>query len=209
VVDERTAHTSVVTGGTNRSGNTLSEHGRVTVLDARSGRVLQAATIAAFPIAAVVDARVGRLLVADGTYGPVNAVSVLDTHSGALVRSVRVRAMGVSFFMAVPLAVDTHSDRAFLVNRSSNSVSVLATRSGTLLRTVLLCQPGRRAGSRERSCTARVRRATDAHRRAGPGSGALGTLAVAMGQITAVSTGYGPVIIAGQGQMSIASLARS
>jgi hypothetical protein len=37
----------------------------------------------------------------------------------------------------------------------------------------------------------------------------IGTLAVVIGQIAAVSTGYGPVIIAGQGQMSIASLARS
>jgi hypothetical protein len=37
----------------------------------------------------------------------------------------------------------------------------------------------------------------------------IGTLAVAVGQIAAVITGYGPVIIAGQGKMSIASLARS
>jgi DNA invertase Pin-like site-specific DNA recombinase len=37
----------------------------------------------------------------------------------------------------------------------------------------------------------------------------IGTLAVVIGQIAAVSTSYGPVIIAGQGQMSIASLARS
>jgi TPP-dependent pyruvate/acetoin dehydrogenase alpha subunit len=36
-----------------------------------------------------------------------------------------------------------------------------------------------------------------------------GTLAVPIGQIAAVSTGYGPVIIAGQGPMSIASLART
>ena len=138
VVDERTGHAFVITGGTNRSGSTLSGHGRVTMLDARSGRVLHTATIAAFPIAAVVDTRAGRLLVADGTHGPVNAVSVLDTHSGAFVRSVRVRAVGVSFFMAVPLAVDAHSGRAFVVNRSSNSVSVLATRSGTRLRSVAL-----------------------------------------------------------------------
>jgi hypothetical protein len=41
------------------------------------------------------------------------------------------------------------------------------------------------------------------------GANGFGTLAVAMGQIAAVSTGYGPVMIAGQGQMSIASLARS
>jgi hypothetical protein len=120
-VDERTGHAFVITGGTNRIGNTLSGHGRVTMLDARSGRVLHTATIAAFPIAAVVDARVGRLLVADGTHGSANAVRVLDTHSGALVRSVRVRAAGVSFFTAVPPAVDARSGRAFLVNRSSNS----------------------------------------------------------------------------------------
>jgi hypothetical protein len=43
----------------------------------------------------------------------------------------------------------------------------------------------------------------------GLGADGIGTLAVAIGQIAAVSTGCGPVIIAGQGQMSIASLARS
>ena len=41
------------------------------------------------------------------------------------------------------------------------------------------------------------------------GANDIGTLAVAFGQIAAVSTGYGPVIIAGQGPMSIASLATS
>jgi hypothetical protein len=41
------------------------------------------------------------------------------------------------------------------------------------------------------------------------GGNDIGTLAVAIGQIAAASTDYGPVIIAGQGQMSIASLARS
>jgi hypothetical protein len=41
------------------------------------------------------------------------------------------------------------------------------------------------------------------------GANGIDTLAVPMGQITAVSTGYGPVIIAGQDQMSIASLGRS
>ena len=41
------------------------------------------------------------------------------------------------------------------------------------------------------------------------GANDIGTLAVAIGQIAAVSTGDGPVTIAGQGQMSIATLARS
>jgi hypothetical protein len=41
------------------------------------------------------------------------------------------------------------------------------------------------------------------------GANDIGTLAVAVGQIAAVSTGYGPVTIAGQGQMSVALLARS
>jgi hypothetical protein len=42
-----------------------------------------------------------------------------------------------------------------------------------------------------------------------PGASGIGTLAVAIGQIAAASTGDGPVTIAGQGQMSIASLART
>jgi TPP-dependent pyruvate/acetoin dehydrogenase alpha subunit len=41
------------------------------------------------------------------------------------------------------------------------------------------------------------------------GANDIDTLAVAVGQIAAVRTGYGPVIIAGHGQMSIASLART
>jgi TPP-dependent pyruvate/acetoin dehydrogenase alpha subunit len=42
-----------------------------------------------------------------------------------------------------------------------------------------------------------------------PGASGIGTLAMATGQIAAASTGYGPVMIAGQGQMPIASLARA
>jgi pyruvate dehydrogenase E1 component alpha subunit len=41
------------------------------------------------------------------------------------------------------------------------------------------------------------------------GTNGIGTLAMAVGQIGAVSAGNGPIIIAGQGQMSIASLART
>ena len=41
------------------------------------------------------------------------------------------------------------------------------------------------------------------------GANGIDTLAVAVGQIAAMSTGYGPVIIAGQSQMSVASLART
>ena len=41
------------------------------------------------------------------------------------------------------------------------------------------------------------------------GANGIDTLAVPMGQITAVSTGYGPVTTAGQSQMSVASLART
>jgi hypothetical protein len=41
------------------------------------------------------------------------------------------------------------------------------------------------------------------------GANAIGTPAVVVGQIDAVSVGYGPVIIPGQGQMSIATLVRS
>jgi hypothetical protein len=40
------------------------------------------------------------------------------------------------------------------------------------------------------------------------GANGIGTLGEAIGQIAAVSTRYGSVIIAGQSQMSIASLAR-
>src|ERR687886_1620324 len=36
------------------------------------------------------------------------------------------------------------------------------------------------------------------------GANGIGTRAIAVGQIAAVSAGYGPVMIAGQGQMSIA-----
>jgi hypothetical protein len=41
------------------------------------------------------------------------------------------------------------------------------------------------------------------------GANGFGTLAVAIGQIAAVSTGYGAVTIAGESQMSVASLART
>jgi hypothetical protein len=41
------------------------------------------------------------------------------------------------------------------------------------------------------------------------GANDIGRLAVPIGQIAAASTGYGPVVIAGQSQMSVALLART
>jgi len=113
--------------------------GVVSVLDARSGAVLRRTTLPRRPKASTssdtlparttvgIDERTGHAFIA---IPGDNAVAVLDTHSGALLRTIGVgMAPG-------DLAVDAPRGRVVVVNSGAATVSILDAGSGRVLRTV-------------------------------------------------------------------------
>ncbi len=111
----------------------------VSVLDARGGALLRRTTIPLRPNARTspgavlaraamgVDERTGRAFI---TIPGNNAVAVLDTHSGALVRTI-----GVGLVPGA-LAVDAQRGHVVITNEADRTVSLLDATSGQLLRTV-------------------------------------------------------------------------
>jgi len=94
----------------------------VVMLDARSGQVLRTITVGRFPAAVAVDARRGRAYVVSRdeafSFNPTTtgSVSVLDTRTGAVLRTIPV---GVD---PVALAVDEGSGRVFVATRGGATV---------------------------------------------------------------------------------------
>ena len=102
----------------------------VTILDARSGRLLSTVAVGSEPDAAVVDERSGHVFVVnqgDGT------VSMLDARSGSVVGTITVGenpgAVGMDARAGRILVAGTNAD-------NQGSVSVLDARSGAVLRTL-------------------------------------------------------------------------
>ena len=94
---------------------TSDDHG-VNILDARTGNVLSTTALAqgasvdglfTGAMATVVDARMGRAIVANGD---ANSVSVLDVRTGAVLRTI---AVGVH---PLDVAIDERTGHAFIVN---------------------------------------------------------------------------------------------
>ncbi len=100
--------------------------GRVSLLDAHSGRVLHTATVGRMPDAVVVAARTRRAFVANLLD---NTVSVLDTAGGRVIRTVALDGMPRA------LAADDHTGRVFVAT-DAGDVVMLDARSGALLRRV-------------------------------------------------------------------------
>jgi len=113
--------------------------GVVSVLDARSGTVLRRTTLPRRPTARTssdtlltrttvgIDERTGHAFIA---IPRANAVAVLDTHSGALLRTI-----GVGLAPG-DLAVDAPRGRVVVTNSAAATVSILDAGSGRVLRTV-------------------------------------------------------------------------
>jgi len=107
---------------------------RVTFLDATTGVVRQTTSVGGSPFAVAVDTRTNRTFVT-GTDGGLFAlvhhvapgeppdwagyVGVLDTRSGALLRTIRVGRDPRG------IAVDERAGHAFVINGADNSISVL------------------------------------------------------------------------------------
>ncbi len=126
-VDGVTGHAFIVDRNTN--GYAALGQGTVRLVDTRAGTLLHAAPVGPDPREAVIDARNGRVLVANDDD---SSVSILDARSGALLGVTRVGSHPHA------VAVDTRTDRAFVVNSGDGSVSVLDARTDRVLRTVRL-----------------------------------------------------------------------
>lgn len=96
----------------------------------RGTPVLRTMTVGEHPGVSVVDSQTGRLFVANYD----NTVSVLDTATGAVVRTVDVgQAIGAA--QPTALTLDARAGRVFVAAQDS-SVTTLDARTGAVLRTV-------------------------------------------------------------------------
>ena len=108
----------------------------LSVLDARSGalvqsRPLSAYTVAAYPGAFATDDRAGRVVAVTGGDSP-GVAYLLDSRTGAIVRIVH--GAGTPYAMAT----DEQHGSAYLVDATFADVEVLDTRRGVILRRIPL-----------------------------------------------------------------------
>lgn len=102
----------------------------LSMLDARTGRVLRVTTLNAPPSTLAVDDRTKRVFVAEANNFQGNSIGVFDASTGLLVRRVTVgKGPGAC-------AIDEQSGQVFVENLGQNTVSVLDAHSGVLLRTL-------------------------------------------------------------------------
>lgn len=112
-VDGRSGHVFVLDPG----GNSVA------MLDMRAGLVLRRIAVGLFPVALAIDARRGRAYVVSRdeatSFNPTTTggVSVLDTRTGAVLRTIPV---GVD---PVAVAVDEESGRVFVATRGGTMVA--------------------------------------------------------------------------------------
>jgi YVTN family beta-propeller protein len=107
----------------------------VSMLDARTARLLRTVFVDFAPVALAVDAPADRVFVLQaitqqGNVSGRSRLSVLDARSGALLRTVTIGSARSS------LAVDERAGRVFVANADDGRVSVLDAHDGTLRRTV-------------------------------------------------------------------------
>jgi YVTN family beta-propeller protein len=126
-VDELTHHAFVVNAGY------FERHmaGTVTVLDTRNGALVRTVAVGLDPTAVAVDARRGRVFVANSGS---DSVSVLDARSGAVLDTV---SLGHS---PTAMAVDEANGRVVVLTAADTSVSILVARSGRVWETIALGQ---------------------------------------------------------------------
>ena len=122
-VDARAGHVFVANGD-----DTLS------MLDARDGRVLHTVTLNSALATLTVDERRGRLFVVSEALGndPNGAVTMLDTHTGAILRATDV-GQG-----AGAIALNQGAGRAYVANSRDDTMSTLDLASGRVVRTTFV-----------------------------------------------------------------------
>lgn len=117
--DARRGHVFVVCTNTTRSGSVVGVS-NISMLDARSGALLQTVVGGLDPRAVAVDERHGRVFVLNeespappGVLIPIGSVSVLDTGSGTILRTIPVGAGAHS------MTVDERTGHVFVLNEAS------------------------------------------------------------------------------------------
>lgn len=123
-VDEQAGRIFVMGYGSFMGG--LFNSNTVATLDAASGRVLRSARVGLMPSDLIVDQRSGRAFTLDESN---NTVSMLDAHTGALVRAW---PSGQPTTQSGQLSIDRRSNHLFFV--APNGVTVFDARSGAMLR---------------------------------------------------------------------------
>lgn len=99
--------------------------------DTPTGGVIGTVSLPAAPTDMAVDNQTGRTFVLnDGN----NSVSLIDTHTGRLVRTV---SLGIGTFppLALIMAIDARANRVVVASRGTY-ISILDARTGTLLHTI-------------------------------------------------------------------------
>jgi len=115
-LDTRTGHAVV-----------LTDDGQASVLDTRSGHVLNAVLLSGSPAAIVIDEGQARAFVAEADAG---VVAIVDTRSGALLRTVPVGRFPEE------IVCDSHAHLVFVASQGDSVVNVLDARTGRSVRTL-------------------------------------------------------------------------
>lgn len=121
----------------------VAGRGQLAVLDAARLTTVATATVGLAPLALGVDALSGRAFVVNG--GPdfdvpggaipnKSSVSVLDTRTGATVRTVRID--GLDYLPNSPIVVAERANHVFFHDAPANHLSLLDATSGALARTL-------------------------------------------------------------------------
>jgi DNA-binding beta-propeller fold protein YncE len=156
-VDTRTGHVFVANDGDSATTLDNGLGGSVSMLDARSGRVLRTILVGRDPATVVAGEPTGRVFVVHGRPGHrgyfidngSSGTDVLDARSGARLRTAAVGAspaddIGAAIYTHL-VAVDPRTGHAFVIDRPAvdrkgtstrGSVSVLDARSGRVLRRI-------------------------------------------------------------------------
>ncbi len=125
-IDRRTGRLLVANQGLPGPGSFMAA-GTVSVLDARSGRLMRGAPVGPRPMGIVVDERTGRAFISNNFGG---SISVIDTRVGRLLAT---RAVGPA---PDAMAVDQQAGHLFVADVAANTVSMLDARTDAVLRTV-------------------------------------------------------------------------
>jgi len=121
VVDARVNHAFVTTATTNfaRSGSRAT--GNMTIVDTRTGQVIQSSSTGAFPGVGV-DPLTGHVFVTSSAGG---GTQMLDARDGRLLGTVAAAGDRI--------AIDGRTGRTFVVDGQANHISMVDTRTGRVL----------------------------------------------------------------------------
>ncbi len=116
-----------------------SPRGTVSMIDARSGRLLRTITVADTPIAIQADPVTGRIFVLSGMDG---GISMLDARTGRVIGTIDAGSHSYLVFTPTGLALDSKSGHGFAVLAAAQGDSfrtrivMFDLRSGAVLRTL-------------------------------------------------------------------------